>query len=459
LLASCAAFIAQSAGAADLPIKAPVLKAAPYAAWNWTGFYVGAYVGVAASRSRSHDPAANTVFGAHPFGDLEHTGRGFTGGGTVGYNHQLNWGILGQKFVIGAEGDIGYFDVGHRTGDWNEVTASLTYDNKTSWLGTARARVGLTDGPNLNYFTAGYAAVHFKDLNFHSETGNEASSTKTKSGYVIGSGVETMLGGNWSAKTESLYINVGSGDTLTNPGQFSIQTDKHRYYTQRFGLNYMFGAGKNGPLPQTNWNGLYVGGVFGGAVSSVRGTGLDVTPTPNVHELGNNGSGFSAGGQVGWNWMIMPKVVVGVEGDIGYLGIDHTSTDFFNSQSALLAIDTSWIATARGRVAYNSGPALLYATGGGAWVHLKENLNDARGNFARSEKTLSGYTVGGGIETVLWGNWTSKTEYLYVDVGKGDTLAGIGNAAGFVLTADHVFHLFRSGITYRFGSNPLAWRL
>src|SRR5258708_22395169 len=106
LLVSAAAIVmAQSAGAADLPVKAPVLNAVPYAAWNWTGFYVGGYVGVGVSKSRGHDPAgthANALLG-----DLEHTGYGFTGGGTLGYNHQLDWGILGQKFVVGVEGDIG----------------------------------------------------------------------------------------------------------------------------------------------------------------------------------------------------------------------------------------------------------------------------------------------------------------------------------------------------------------
>src|SRR3954470_16080902 len=100
LFASCAALIAQSAGAADLPAKAPILKAAPYAAWNWTGFYVGGYVGVGVSKSRGRDPEGTPTNGAG--GDLEHTGYGFTGGGTVGYNHQLNWGILGQKLVVGA---------------------------------------------------------------------------------------------------------------------------------------------------------------------------------------------------------------------------------------------------------------------------------------------------------------------------------------------------------------------
>ena len=446
LACCCAAVSAQSARAADLPAKAPVFKA-PVAVWDWTGPYVGAYVGVGVSTSRGRDPTGVTP------GDLEHTGYGIAGGGTIGYNYQLNWGIFGQKLVIGAEGDIGYFDTGHRATDWND---NLIYNSKTDWLATARGRVGLTDGPNFNYVTAGFAAANVKDTNRDTASGLTVSSSKTATGWVVGSGVETMLGGGWSAKTEALYINLESGDTLANPANgLTIFTDRREFYTQRFGLNYQFGAGKNGPLPQTNWNGLFIGGVFGGAASSVRGTGNDLN-LPNSGEIGNHGTGFTAGGQVGYNWMIAPKWVVGVEGDISYLGIDHMSNDYFNavagSNPAALGVKTSWVATARGRVGYSTGPALLYATGGGAWVNVKDQF------FGRaiesSSKTLSGWTVGGGIETVLWGNWSTKTEYLYVDAGKGDTLVDPGS--GFSITADHKFHLFRSALVYRFNGNPLA---
>src|SRR5690242_21664501 len=103
LFVSAAAFAtAQSAGAADLPVKAPVLKAAPVAVWDWTGPYVGAYVGVGVSKSRGHDRAGSPASTDHPFCDLEHTGYGFTGGGTLGYNYELHWGILGRKLVVGG---------------------------------------------------------------------------------------------------------------------------------------------------------------------------------------------------------------------------------------------------------------------------------------------------------------------------------------------------------------------
>src|SRR6188508_3620928 len=104
LLVSAAALAAQSASAADLPARPAYKAPVQVITWDWTGPYFGVYAGIAASRSRSGDP--NTAIA----GTVEHTGRGFTGGGTLGYNWQTNWNIMGGAVLVGLEGDIGYFD-------------------------------------------------------------------------------------------------------------------------------------------------------------------------------------------------------------------------------------------------------------------------------------------------------------------------------------------------------------
>lgn len=426
------------AQAADLPVRT-YTKAPPIPVFDWTGFYVGGYAGVGASNgNRIIGPTG--VYGGH----IEQVGYGFTGGGTVGYNWQLGNAFFGTKWVVGVEGDFGYLGTSKSGTDFDDP--SLGYNTKTSWIGTVRGRIGLSSGPNLTYITGGYAAIGARDINNDPTTGFEASSSKTLSGYVIGTGTETMLGGGWSAKSESLYIDAGNGNWVTNPSNtFTIQADRHRYQVQRFGLNYNFGA-KTGVLPQTNWSGFF-GGINGGtAVASTAGNAFYHSDPGNINVTDNS---FSLGGVVGYNWQFSPRFVAGVEGDFGYLGFKHSNENFYNS-STITGSKTSWIATARARLGYSTGPALLYVTGGGAWVNAKDSFD--WGTPTSSTKTLGGYTVGGGIETTLWGNWSTKSEYLFVDAGKGNTLV---DGAGSV-QLDHKYHLFRSALVYRFNSDPIV---
>ena len=55
------------------------------------------------------------------------------------------------------------------------------------------------------------------------------------------------------------------------------------------------------------------------------------------------------------------------------------------------------------------------------FVNVKNNLDQNLVHIVASKsETGSGWTVGGGIETVLVQNWTAKTEYLYIDAGGQD---------------------------------------
>ena len=424
-----------TANAADLAArytKAPVM--AP--AFDWSGFYLGGYVGAGASKNSGFDPTGSAA------GVIEPNGYGFNGGGTIGYNWQLGVAPFGLKWVVGVEGDIGYLDTSHNVQDLND---SFRYNSKSSWVATLRGRIGVTDGPNLSYLTGGYAAVGTKDILTNLAGTASVSSDKARSGYAIGTGTETMLGGGWTAKSESLYIDVSGGSALLAPSGDNVEINKHRYYSQRFGLNYMFGANKTGPLPQTDWSGLFVGLTGGSAVGNTHAVGVLGTDGT----VGIAADGYSVGGQVGYNWMVNPKWVVGVEGDISYLGIKHSNLNYNNG--AITGTDASWVATARGRIGYSTGPALLYATVGGAWVNVKDSL--AWNTPTSSSKTLSGYAVGGGIETVLKGAWTMKSEYLFIDVGHNNILESDGD----YLRPSHQYHLFRTGLTYRFNwGSPLV---
>src|SRR6185369_6122171 len=84
------------------------------------------------------------------------------------------------------------------------------------------------------------------------------------------------------------------------------------------------------------------------------------------------------------------------------------------------------------------------------------------GSFAHSKL---GWTAGAGVETSIFGNWSAKLEYLYVDLGStGDTLDIVSPLFGIptlprsfaISTATHLRdHIVRAGVNYRFGP-PLA---
>jgi outer membrane immunogenic protein len=222
-----------------------------------------------------------------------------------------------------------------------------------------------------------------------------------------------------------------------------------------------------------DWSGSYLGGNSGLSV------GRDSTNTP-IPALGSNEQftlnplGAIGGGQIGANWQATPHLVVGVEADLQWSG-ERTSACVFHctavADGGFLAMETisqrlGWLSTARGRVGVTNGPALFYATGGVAFSRINTDFSHfdpegaagalkpfaAAGSFSQ---TKSGWTVGAGLETRLFGNWTGRIEYLYVDLGTvtGSIVFSGGGVQGQADTfASRVQdHIFRIGVNYKLG--------
>jgi opacity protein-like surface antigen len=112
-----------------------------------------------------------------------------------------------------------------------------------------------------------------------------------------------------------------------------------------------------------------------------------------------------------------------------------------------------WSGTVRGRVGYVANQWLLYATGGLAYGRVEvESSAMASGlqfpgppcqsdfgpcplwNFSNGV-TKIGWTVGGGAELALDGDWAAKIEYLFVDLGSfSTTFAGLPGGFGVVVS-------------------------
>jgi outer membrane immunogenic protein len=205
-----------TAAAADLPRPAP----APYykapvevQVYNWTGFYIGINGGGGFGRSQWDSTGSSF--------DIS----GGLVGGTVGYNYQF-----GQA-VVGVEGDIDWADINGTTNTACPFGCKTT-DN---WLSTVRGRLGYAADRFMPFITGGAA---FGDI--RASTPGFAGASNTEAGWTVGAGLEFAIAGNWTAKAEYLYVDLGKFNCGISCG--AAATDNVSFTTNlvRAGVNYRF---------------------------------------------------------------------------------------------------------------------------------------------------------------------------------------------------------------------------
>jgi outer membrane immunogenic protein len=214
LLAGVALSVATAASAADMQAR-PYTKAPPatvVAAYNWSGFYIGA-------------------MGGGAWGD--NSGSGGFGGGTVGYN----WQLPGSQFVFGVEVDAAGASIKDSvTGDFG-VGVPLTLDSKINSFGSVTGRAGFAMDAALLYAKGGYAWANNKTT--VSALGMTLDSdSHTHSGYTLGGGLEYMFAPNWSAKGEYMFTSLG-GETYNLLGG-QLASGNIDFHTVKAGVNYHF---------------------------------------------------------------------------------------------------------------------------------------------------------------------------------------------------------------------------
>jgi outer membrane immunogenic protein len=173
-----------SAQAADIP--QPVYKGprSVVSYYNWTGFYAGINGGYAWGSSNWDFPV-----GVSP------KPKGWLAGGTLGYNYQTG------SWVWGLEGDFDWADVKD-----DVACGAFTCRTKQHWLATARGRVGYAFDRWLPYFTGGGA---FGRIQAKSTNPAAPGDSNNQVGWTVGGGIEYAFVGNWSAKIEYLYVDLG----------------------------------------------------------------------------------------------------------------------------------------------------------------------------------------------------------------------------------------------------------
>lgn len=190
-----------------------------------------------------------------------------------------------------------------------------------------------------------------------------------------------------------------------------------------------------------NWTGFYVGLSGGGAWSDTRWQYFGAAVNTD-----HSGSGWLAGGQVGYNWQA-GSWVFGLEAD-GHWADINGSTACPNA-AFLCSTDVRTLASFRGRIGYAAGPVLFYGTGGAGYADTRYSATSPGANFFYTTDRW-GYAAGAGIEWGFAPNWSAKVEYMHYgfDTDTAPILA-LSNTSTTNLRLD--IDTVKVGINYRFG--------
>jgi outer membrane immunogenic protein len=217
LIGGTAIGFASLAQAADLPYRnAPqTYEYAP--SFTWTGFYVGANLGVGFG---SFNGSGANYFGTSPSGGLL--------GLTAGYNYQSG------NLLIGAEGDYAWSHIA----DANTFLPGVTSTGVVQNIDTIRARFGYAADRFLAYGTGGYAGANVRGVLNNVPAQAVADQTFYANGFTLGLGVEYAITPHITAKAEYLYVSLASNNFFNNtPNSSTVGANLNLL---RGGVNYKF---------------------------------------------------------------------------------------------------------------------------------------------------------------------------------------------------------------------------
>ena len=238
LIATAAVALATvgTAGAADLPVKAPpMVAAAP--AMTWTGCYISGGIGYG---MWNQDHFTETTVGLVQLEPNVTTGgRGWLGRVGVGCDYQFS-----PSFLVGAFGDYDFMSL---KGTWNDPLAAgpaVVGEEKEKAAWAAGLRLGYLPYPNLlTFVSGGWTQTRFDQIGFSTNTIPSVPLTtgilaQTYRGWFLGGGTEYRLPWwqNLTWKTEyrfssyraedvaEVVLATGAGIGLSDRMEKNVQT-------------------------------------------------------------------------------------------------------------------------------------------------------------------------------------------------------------------------------------------
>ena len=391
--------------AATVFISTQTIQARDAAVSDWTGFYIGGFVGGGAVNND-----IDLLGGFVEFDGIG--GEGFVGGGFAGINYQV-----APSFVLGVQGEVGKQDL-----ETEFSVGGLDIDAGPNFNAAVSARAGWLANPNtLLYIIGGYS---YADYEIEASLGGLSADVDEEfHGFHIGAGLEAKLTEAITARIEYRYTEYGEED-FGSGGLVDVEPSTH---TGTLGVAYNFYTGGNAlitpaadrhrPEPDVepaSWTGLYVGGfVGGGAVVNE----LDVLGGL-VNFDGVGGEGAVVGGFVGANYQLGSNFVIGAQVELGVQDLE-TKIEV-PVAAAELEAKPDFNLGVSARIGYLADvDTLIYLIGGYSYAEYETEISIGGAN-ATFDENYDGFHVGGGIETRLTESLTARVEYRYTEYGDED---------------------------------------
>ena len=210
--------------------------------------------------------------------------------------------------------------------------------------------------------------------------------------------------------------------------------------------------------PAFSWTGFYAGGQIGGSWSDTdqkikgrsdakdfAGFGKSFSPDP---------SGFIGGLYAGYNYDLGNNIVLGADTDWIWGDMDESDSKSYlkgteDEFKVSGKIKEKWAGSTRARIGYSMDRWMPYFAGGVAYAKIDSDakFSDADGVYSKASgnKTLTGYTLGAGVDYAMTDHIILRAEYRYTDFGDKD----FGNK-DFKYNVDYKTNDVRVGVAYKF---------
>ena len=244
-----------------------VLSTKVVTSYDWTGVYVGGFIGGASSATiTDSEPQYSNgdYWNLSGLNNQYNTNASFIGGATIGYN----WQMKETPLLLGLEGEYGYLGMNGSNPDPNSATynsdpiniafgqptdnaAHSTKIGGSYGYGLIGGRIGYAMDRALIYIKSGGVFTTtqstYNDSNYDSSISGKRNNN---AGYALGAGIEYALPFTWakdiSLKTEYLYFGINrttqssevSGDN--NNQTVNYTSNISGIHTAKIGVNYKF---------------------------------------------------------------------------------------------------------------------------------------------------------------------------------------------------------------------------